>query len=744
MTINRYVEISPARERKPHLMELSEANAALGRMAKGKLENVSEMACFFDVIKDLGQRVGPSVSVDKILRTVLDLACKLLRVDRGDFIGPDRRSGKLVCLAQWGPLPRKIREGDPLPSPGFINDLLRSGKNHAIAPNVHKLRHYHAGHKRTRSEIAFRFHTAQGRKFLLNLESFQPNFFNHEDVRLLALLLPYVEARVAQAEGRETLALYKDLIVDHLQEMVYVKDVEGRYVFVSRNFAAFLGVRSPRDVIGKKDQDFFKRHPEMVAAFLKLEQKVMKSGKSSGWFHELFEPDCQPLPWRINTIKAPVFASDSIADLMAMASGTEVSPVEANNGRKVVGVMGILHDASEESHLKQAQALARTGCIIWHKKTDRVDVTDSIWDIFAIPAKDRLRDPSAHVGAVLSRLLTKVEPEDQGKLLGAYSGLVDRVRMRAQRQGYERIPLETPIVFKLAGKERWLRLSYENSFEIHKDPESQVAMFVVHDVTELQNSIRELEETKARLMRGNQGLILGALSRATLHDAKQPIDLLPPSVDNIVSSLGELDKLPATRRAAQVQEVIETLQHLKQLSIAAWENIEHLRALSADPKSIRNEKIDLIKVLNQCRWAVGPTKYEMGIEIEMNPPPKLPKVLGDRIALQVGFGNLLRNAIGYGCPEKSDKRIKIAPHYDPFRKGVVVEIEDSGPGFPKEVIEHVREPYSVPINPRGMGFGLVIAKTLFSLMGGSMEVFPGRGARCQIYLPKFQKTNSRI
>jgi signal transduction histidine kinase/PAS domain-containing protein len=728
---------------KRHLADFSNKDAALVNAAKVMLERGHEMMHFVDIFRALGESIRRRVTIDEMLHPVLGLAGTLLSADRGDFIGPGPHAKKSVVRAQWGPPAKGLNIGDVVPRPSFMDDLLKSRRYHAIGPDTSRLRHYHVVDKRTRSELAFKFQTPQGKLFLFNLESFRPNFFEDEDARLLALILPYVQARVAQAEGRETVALYKDLIVDHLQEMVFVKDVEGRFVFVCQRLAKFLGAKNPTEVVGKTDRDFFKKHPEMVAAFLKQDRRVMKSGQPSGWFHEPCQPDCQPVPWQINTLKAPVFASDGIAGLMALGGGTPVAAVDSECGRKVVGVIGIFHDVSREAHLKQAQSLARAGCIVWHKKTDLVDVSNSIWDIFEVPARDRLIDPTVPVGLLLNCLIRRIERADQGRLIDGYIDLLRKVNARGKSRRYKAIRLTPPVSFKLAAKPRWLRLSYENRIETEGDPDTQVVIVVVQDVTELEVTIRDLRAARDRLIRANQSLVLGALSRASLHDARRPIDQLPPAVDNMTASLRELDGLTPVEQKRRIEVEIETLEMLKKECIMARDNIEHLRELSKDEKRIRVEKVDLIELLKECEWVEGPDLRQQSITVRHrihNGERRQIRtfgVRGDKLALRVAFGNLVRNAILSGCPEGSAKRITITVGYDRGRKGMVVQIRDSGPGFSAEIIQHIKEPFSVAISPKGMGFGLLIAKTLFSLMQGEFEPLPGPGARCRIFLPQF-------
>jgi two-component system sensor histidine kinase RegB len=71
-------------------------------------------------------------------------------------------------------------------------------------------------------------------------------------------------------------------------------------------------------------------------------------------------------------------------------------------------------------------------------------------------------------------------------------------------------------------------------------------------------------------------------------------------------------------------------------------------------------------------------------------------------------------------------------------KGIVVEVEDGGPGMTPEVLARAGEPFFTTKEPgQGSGLGIYIARTLAEQLGGSLELesAPGRGTRARIVLP---------
>ncbi len=66
-------------------------------------------------------------------------------------------------------------------------------------------------------------------------------------------------------------------LVDHLPDLLYVKDVEGRFILANLAVARVMGASRPQELLGKNDFDF---HPaELAARYHEDEQAVIRSGQ---------------------------------------------------------------------------------------------------------------------------------------------------------------------------------------------------------------------------------------------------------------------------------------------------------------------------------------------------------------------------------------------------------------------------------------------------------------------------------
>jgi signal transduction histidine kinase len=120
------------------------------------------------------------------------------------------------------------------------------------------------------------------------------------------------------------------------------------------------------------------------------------------------------------------------------------------------------------------------------------------------------------------------------------------------------------------------------------------------------------------------------------------------------------------------------------------------------------------------------------VQIESNTP----KVLGDHYALEQVFTNIISNAVQAMNDTGGTLAVKLIPYRSPSgRLGVQVDVSDTGPGIPEDVLERIFEPFFTT-NREGTGLGLAITKQIVTAHKGNITVtsFPG-GTVFHIWLP---------
>jgi len=67
------------------------------------------------------------------------------------------------------------------------------------------------------------------------------------------------------------------LLLDALQDLIYFKDRDSRFLRISRGLAARFRLSDPSEALGKSDADFFPK--EFAQRALEVEQQIMRTGK---------------------------------------------------------------------------------------------------------------------------------------------------------------------------------------------------------------------------------------------------------------------------------------------------------------------------------------------------------------------------------------------------------------------------------------------------------------------------------
>jgi signal transduction histidine kinase len=162
-------------------------------------------------------------------------------------------------------------------------------------------------------------------------------------------------------------------------------------------------------------------------------------------------------------------------------------------------------------------------------------------------------------------------------------------------------------------------------------------------------------------------------------------------------------------------------------------------AASESPPQRR--RFDLNKMVNEIVDATAVEQPE-AIEYSVDIPPRF-EVYADPDHILRVLENLSRNAAqalaAKGTAGGRPKAIRFAAIRT---DGVgLIEISDTGPGFPSDQKTHIFEPFQKSSSPAGTGLGLSIAADLVERNGGSIELAPQKaddfycGARFLIKLP---------
>ena len=123
------------------------------------------------------------------------------------------------------------------------------------------------------------------------------------------------------------------------------------------------------------------------------------------------------------------------------------------------------------------------------------------------------------------------------------------------------------------------------------------------------------------------------------------------------------------------------------------------------------------------------------VKVETFFDPEIPPLSADPDLLRQAVSNVFRNAVEM-MPDGGTITISTRTVTSALRSYAAIEVADTGPGIPREVMERIFQPFFTT-KTKGTGLGLAIALRIIEAHGGEIgveNVFP-RGCRFTFHLP---------
>ncbi len=213
---------------------------------------------------------------------------------------------------------------------------------------------------------------------------------------------------------------------------------------------------------------------------------------------------------------------------------------------------------------------------------------------------------------------------------------------------------------------------------------------------------------------------LATLAAGAAHEIGNPLGTIKIAASEMKGSLNDN---PASREFLDdtqliLEEVDRAQRAVQRLALGAGELMGEL------PASMKLG--DIVRRLDS-QYSLDVGRVEISCE-----DPELEIRWPTQAVLQA-VTQVLRNAIQVSPPDKV-VTCRVRAH----ASEVLFQVQDSGPGIPKESQGRLGEPFFTTRDPgQGMGLGLFIARSLVEHLGGALEVdsAPGRGTKVEIYIP---------
>jgi nitrogen fixation/metabolism regulation signal transduction histidine kinase len=243
------------------------------------------------------------------------------------------------------------------------------------------------------------------------------------------------------------------------------------------------------------------------------------------------------------------------------------------------------------------------------------------------------------------------------------------------------------------------------------------------------------------LLQAQRDAAWGEVARRLAHEIKNPLTPIQLSAERMQRKFhANMSPEDAQLLQRSTDTIVQQVETMKQMVNAFSEY-----ARAPDIKVTGFSLNDLIaEVVELYR------SPDSRVQIRLALDPQLGIIEADRGRVRQILNNLLVNALealeGYDSQDKKgivDISTRLLQGQTPEWAHGVVTVCDNGPGFPRELIGRVFDPY-VTSKPRGTGLGLAIVKKIVEEHGGRIDADnrPEGGASVRVTLPLRDSTRA--
>src|SRR5881398_1955420 len=232
----------------------------------------------------------------------------------------------------------------------------------------------------------------------------------------------------------------------------------------------------------------------------------------------------------------------------------------------------------------------------------------------------------------------------------------------------------------------------------------------------------QLRQSRAQLVQSEKLASIGQMAAAVAHGLRNPLASL-----RAAAQLAQ-HRVDAPAAREQLGAIVEQVDRLD-LRIA------HLLTFSR-PTPFRPLRESARTLVEGALSGFSDLLRQRHVELTLTFADPLPEIRVDPMRLEQALTEIVSNALD-AMPEGG--KLHIATRLadgDGGGEGVALELTDTGPGIPAEILPNLCEPFFTT-RPEGTGLGLAIAKRYVEEAGGRLAITstPGRGATVRIWLP---------
>jgi len=526
-------------------------------------------------------------------------------------------------------------------------------------------------------------------------------------------------------------------LINNMPDLIYVKDMDSKFLITNDTHARMLGLDSPAKMIGKTDFDL---HPRELANNYYLSEKELMTSKKPVISREEEVIDKKGNRMYLSTTKFPLL--DSKGECYGLVGiGRDITDRKkaefklVKHAEELQQVNTLLEEKQEEilqqtEEMQTQSEIMNTTLIELERVSHAARETDNV--VLVLDADGNIEWANESFHRIYGLTIEEYIKEHGPSLLeSSFNKNIKEIYERCRETG-ESVQYETETIDK-NGATRWV----QSNLTPVLNAEREIVRFIAidSDISALKNAQamindqkKEIEAQRDKLQKLNntKDKFLSIIA----HDLKNPFHSILGFSDLLVKNGDGIEK---EKQATYIQLINESALYAHGL----LENLLQWSRSQTDQIKYSPSSIDIFELLTEVQHITVASLEKKNLSFT-SAVPKGTIVFSDSNMLNTIFRNLLTNAIKF-TPEGGTISIDLQDMGEKYK----ISIIDSGIGMEKEDIDRilsVEEYHSTAgtSGEAGTGLGLIIVSDFVKRHGGvlSIDSVPGKGSTFSFTLPK--------
>ncbi|HVY82948.1 MAG TPA: ATP-binding protein [Steroidobacteraceae bacterium] len=235
------------------------------------------------------------------------------------------------------------------------------------------------------------------------------------------------------------------------------------------------------------------------------------------------------------------------------------------------------------------------------------------------------------------------------------------------------------------------------------------------------------------LLQAQKDAAWGEVARRLAHEIKNPLTPIQLSAERMrrkfLATMSPQDAELLERSTRTIVQQVESMQQMVN-AFSEYARAPDMNVTKFNLNQLVSEVADLYR------------SHQTHAEVKLDLDERIALLEADRGRVRQILNNLMTNALE-ALEGITSPRLEIVTRLEPDAAHAVITVSDNGPGFQRELLNRVFDPY-VTSKPKGTGLGLAIVKKIVEEHGGRIDADnrPEGGARVRVVLPMQDSTRT--